>query len=227
MATKNAPEDVVRLGRELRERGYQVYAHPLFGGVTKGAHDPKGAHYSNGGEAIDVGRDKGGPMSAHEQLHLDRLAVELDARGFAPIWWRGPNDHQDHLHAATSKWRGAPGYRYAAAGSRQTYKLQIDGKWGPATWAGLAWALNRPAPTRAGWNVTGDVVRPLQRLIHTETRSERLTVDGKLGPATWTALADLLGVERRTKQPTADYSAVTAILQLNIMALGRVVHSWR
>lgn len=224
---KKSSDDIVRLGHELKARGYAVYAHPQFGGVVPGAHDPKGAHYAGKGEAIDVGRDRGGPVSAHEQQHLDRLAVELDARGFAVIWWRGPNDHQDHLHAATAAWRGAPGYRYSLAGSRQSIGLNIDGKWGPRTWSALAWALNRPTPPRPGWNTAPDVVRPLQRMLRTERRSNSLMVDGRLGPATWRALTDLMGVQMRSEQPTADYSPTTAILQLNLMAMGRVVHSWR
>ena len=222
MTPKNHPKDIVRLGHELKERGYQVYAHPLFGGVNATAHDPKGAHYSNGGEAIDVGRDLGGPTSAHERMHMDRLSVELDARGFAPIWNRGTNDHQDHLHAATARWRGAAGYRYRLTGSRQGYRLNIDGRWGPATWAGVAWALNVKAPTRPSWNRAASVVRPLQRQIRTEQRSDALTVDGLLGPQTWAALGDVLGV-RVPRQPTSDYASLTALVQVRIVALGRIV----
>lgn len=219
---KNAPRDIVLLGQELKERGFQVYAHKSFGGVSPTAHDPKGAHYANGGEAIDVGRDDGGPVSPSERAALDRLAVELDARRYAVIWNRGPNDHVDHLHAATGRWRTAVGYRFTLSGSRRFIGLNIDGQWGPRTWAGVAWALNREAPKKPGWNTAPDVVRPLQRVLRTETGSTRLEVDGRLGPATWAALGEVLGV-KVPKQPTAAFASVTALLQVNVSLLGRVV----
>jgi hypothetical protein len=220
--TKGSPKDLRLLGRELRLRGFTVYAHPDFGGVTPGAHDPKGAHYRPGGEAVDVGRDKGGPVSAHEQMHMDRLAVELDARRFAVIWWRGPGDHQDHLHAATSNWRGAPGYRFGAARSRQNCVVSIDGLWGPKTWAALSWALNRDATPGLHFSRQNPTTRALQAVINTEAGRELLELDGALGPRTWTALGELLGV-RAEPRPTTALSSVTAVLQLHLHALGRVV----
>jgi hypothetical protein len=219
---KNHPKDIERLGHELVSRGFHVYAHPKFGGVNPTAHDPKGAHYSNGGEAIDVGRDKGGPISLHEQLHMDRLAVELDARGFAPIWNRGPNDHQDHLHAETRYAGRAARTAYRLTRPRQGHRLTIDGRWGPATWNGVAWALNLPAPRTKSFSGARDVTKALQRMLRTETGSDSLEIDGSLGPATWKALAGVLGVQAG-QGPRTTFSSVTALVQVNIVALGRLV----
>ena len=219
---KNHPDDIVRLGRELQARGYAVGEHPLFGGVHPTAHDPKGRHHTKPARAIDVNRDRGGAYGPNEHTYLDRLAPEVDARGFGVAWNVAPGNHETHAHIETrgANDGGRTGYRLR--GSRQNYRLQVDGRWGPATWAGVAWALHMPAPRVATWNGAGDVTTALQLLLRTEMRNNDVTPDGLLGPKTWQALGDVMGVAT-PKQPTTSFASLTVLVQMTIVAFGRLV----
>lgn len=205
-------DDIVRLGTELRLRGFSVYEHPNFGGVTPRWHIPGSKHLD--GRALDAGRDPrpGAPISHHERIAFDALAPELDRRRFGVIWWRTapgkPQDHRDHLHAETreSDAQQYPG-RYSNSGAARKPtaagvdihgravgeiggKLVEDGKLGRLTIARIQLWLGTPVDGEL-WEVSR-AVRALQAFLNTEQRGS-LTLDGKLGQRTISQLQRYLG----------------------------------
>lgn len=205
--------DIVRLGHELRLRGFAVYEHPSFGGMNPKWHIPNSKHLD--GRAVDVGRDPkaGVPISLHERTAFDALAPELDRRRFGVIWWRKfigkPRDHMDHLHAETreSDSQQEPG-RYVNSGAARKPtaagvdihgravgeiggKLHTDGKLGRLTIARMQLWLGTPVDGELS-EPSSRAVRALQAFLNTEQRGS-LSLDGKLGPATITALQRHLG----------------------------------
>lgn len=86
---------LLAFARWLQSKGYHISEHPLFGGVTRGAHVPGSWHYK--GQAIDVNADnfRGGEVAA-----IDRIWRFARAYGLRTIW-RSPG-HWDHAHFDTS-----------------------------------------------------------------------------------------------------------------------------
>lgn len=85
---------LVEFGRWLQAMGYTVTEHPMFGGVTAGAHVRGSQHYI--GQAIDVNRGAG--TSVQEQRWLSRIIGPAHEAGFRTIFM-APG-HYNHAHVA-------------------------------------------------------------------------------------------------------------------------------
>lgn len=199
--------DIVRLGHELRLRGFSVYEHPSFGGVNPKWHIRGSKHLD--GRALDSGRNpaSGAPVSIYERTAFDALAPELDRRRFGVIWWRTApgkrQDHRDHLHAETRE-SDAQQYprRYSNSGAARKPTprgvdihgrpdLTVDGTLGKLTLERIQLWLGTPV-TGAYSKRGSTMVRALQAFLNTEQRGS-LTLDGTLGKLTITALQRHLG----------------------------------
>lgn len=199
--------DILRLGHELRLRGFSVYEHPAFGGVNPKWHIRGSKHLD--GRALDSGRNpaSGAPVSIFERTAFDALAPELDRRRFGVIWWRTapgkPQDHRDHLHAETRESNGQQyPRRYSNSGAARVPTargvdihgrpdLVTDGTLGKLTLERTQLWLGTPV-TGAFSTRGSTMIRALQAYLNTEQRGS-LTLDGTLGPATLRQLQRYLG----------------------------------
>ena len=96
--TKRVPKELINgyydggliaFGKKLQKQDFQVSEHPLFGGVTAGAHTPGSWHYRGG--AIDVNHDQGNEKSA-----IDAIVKGARAFSLRTIWQVA--SHFDHAH---------------------------------------------------------------------------------------------------------------------------------
>ena len=89
-------EDLVRLGRLLQSKGFNVSENTAFGGVRY-KHASGGYHYKCGGAgALDVNFGGPGDLDPQEVAAVDPIIDDLRELGFRTIW-RAP-DHYNHLH---------------------------------------------------------------------------------------------------------------------------------
>lgn len=203
---KTQKGDIVRLGIEMKHRGYAVWEHSGFGGVKRGAHMPNSKHARD--EAIDLNFNPRVPTSAEEDRRFDRLAPELVRRFFGVIWNRGPGDHSTHLHAET--WGRPLQYsgRYRLKRRRTWRKLKADGSWGRLTTLALQEWLGTPADGNFDWG--SNSAKALQAFLNTELRGN-LKIDGKFGPASIRALQRYLGTPQTGKYSKSGSTLVKAM----------------
>jgi hypothetical protein len=90
----SSKRDIVYFGHRIKDMGYSVSEHPLFGGVCNGCHVANSWHYK--GKAIDVNWYP----SSQEGAKLDYLRDWIKARVTpTELLWR-VKDHYNHLHLA-------------------------------------------------------------------------------------------------------------------------------
>lgn len=214
--TKNSLYDIIRLGKEMQYRGFQVWEHSQFGGVNPRYHMPNSKHGRD--LAIDLNYNPRVPKNAEEDRRFDRLAPELVRRKFGCIWNRGRGDHDSHLHAET--W-GSPvqyGGRYRLKRRRYWRKLKADGTWGPQTTRALQEWLGTPVDGKFDWG--GRSAKALQAFLNTELRGS-LKIDGKFGRNSIKALQRYLGTPQTGAYSDRGSTMVKA-MQLRLSAYGHL-----
>ncbi len=88
--------DLVKLGKLLQSKGFNVSENTAFGGVQY-KHASGGYHYKcGGGGALDVNIGGAGDLDPTEVASVDPIIDDLRKLGFRTIW-RAP-DHFNHLH---------------------------------------------------------------------------------------------------------------------------------
>ena len=89
----------------LQSRGYDISEHPLFGGVTYGAHVAGSQHYNRrgpgGGGAIDVNADPWNSPFKNERAAINQIIGLAGGYGLRTIWQSA--GHYDHAHFDISK----------------------------------------------------------------------------------------------------------------------------
>ncbi|GAB3105923.1 hypothetical protein [Isoptericola nanjingensis] len=167
-----------------RAYGFRVSEHPLYGGVTRGAHSKSSWHYD--GLAADLNYGPAGAPSSERSRARTAIKV-ADSMGLGVIYARDGTvgsaaSHRNHVHVdvgTTSNY--GRGTVLAPAGSRTTQRLQEVAHF-PLAQRDNLWGANTDQRLQA--------IRAASRMhgtkfpygVKTAQRAVGVTADGKWGP---------------------------------------------